>query len=154
MIRLVTFERTTYAPAPAKFEAGTPHISGAIGLGAAMDYLEGIGWSAIRPHERQLLDHALKRLSSVPGLEIIGAARARASVVSFVMDGIHAHDLGTIVDQRGIAIRTGHHCTQPVMDFFGVPATARASLAFYNTTQEIDALASALVEAREVFGKW
>jgi cysteine desulfurase/selenocysteine lyase len=154
MIRSVTFERTTYAPSPAKFEAGTPHISGAIGLGAAIDYLETVGWSSIQRHERTLLSHALDRLSAVPGLRIIGTAESRASVVSFVMDGIHAHDIGTIVDQRGVAIRTGHHCTQPVMDFFGVPATARASLAFYNTTQEIDALASALVEAREVFGKW
>lgn len=152
MIRTVTFERTSYAPPPARFEAGTPHISGAIGLGAAVDYLEGVGWDAIHRHEQELLKHALDTLGAVPGLNIIGAAPERASVVSFVMDGIHAHDIGTIVDQQGVCIRTGHHCTQPVMDFFGVPATARASLAFYNTTQEIDALAGALAEAREVFG--
>jgi cysteine desulfurase/selenocysteine lyase len=154
MIRSVTFERTTYAPPPAKFEAGTPHISGAIGLGAAIDYLGGLDWGAIHRHEKRLLNHAQERLGDVPGLEIIGSAKSKASVVSFVMDGIHAHDIGTIVDQEGVAIRTGHHCTQPVMDFFGVPATARASLAFYNTTQEIDALTDALIEARRVFGRW
>ncbi len=152
MIRSVTFEQTTFAPPPARFEAGTPNISGAVGLGAAIDYLDGVGWAGIRHHEQQLLDHALRVLPEVPGLHLIGSAESRASVISFVMDGIHAHDLGTIVDQAGVAIRTGHHCTQPVMDFFGVPATARASLAFYNTVEEIDVLAAALAEAREVFG--
>jgi len=152
MIRSVTFERTIFAPPPARFEAGTPNISGAIGLGAAIDYLERVGWEGIRRHEQRLVDHALDVLAGIQGLHIIGSADSRASVISFVMDGIHAHDLGTIVDQAGVAIRTGHHCTQPVMDFFDVPATARASLAFYNTIDEIDVLAAALVEAREVFG--
>ena len=152
MIRSVTFERSTYAPPPAKFEAGTPDIAGAIGLGATVDYLEGIGWGSIQRHEQRLLSYALDQLSTVPGIRIIGSATSRASVVSFVMDGIHAHDLGTIVDQEGVAIRTGHHCTQPVMDFFGVPATARASFAFYNTLEEVDVLVNALKEARRVFG--
>jgi len=152
MIRSVTFERTTYAPPPAKFEAGTPDIAGAIGLGATVDYLAGIGWGSIQGHERRLLSHALDQLATVPGIRMIGSAASRASVVSFVMDGIHAHDLGTILDQAGVAIRTGHHCTQPVMDFFGVPATARASFAFYNTLEEVDVLVNALTEARRVFG--
>jgi cysteine desulfurase/selenocysteine lyase len=152
MIRSVTFERTTYAPPPAKFEAGTPDIAGAIGLGATVDYLEGIGWGSIQRHEQRLLSYALDQLVTVPGIRMIGSATSRASVVSFVMDGIHAHDLGTILDQAGVAIRTGHHCTQPVMDFFGVPATARASFAFYNTLEEVDVLVHALTEARRVFG--
>ncbi len=152
MIRSVTFERTTYAPPPAKFEAGTPDIAGAIGLGATVDYLEGIGWGSIQRHEQRLVSYALDQLSAIPGVRIIGSATSRASVVSFVMDGIHAHDLGTILDQEGVAIRTGHHCTQPVMDFFGVPATARASFAFYNTLEEVDVLISGLSEARRVFG--
>ena len=122
-------------------------------MGAAIDYVEELGWSGIQRHEKKLLEHALKSLGEVPGLRMIGTAKERASAVSFVLDGIHAHDIGTIVDQYGVAIRTGHHCTQPVMDFFGVPATARASLAFYNTTEEIDALVSALAEACEVFGR-
>ena len=152
MIRSVTFEKTTYAPAPGKFEAGTPHIAGAVGLGAAIDYIERIGWSYIHEQETALLEHALEQLAGVPGLRIVGCAKERASVVSFVMDGIHAHDIGTIVDQEGVAIRTGHHCTQPVMDFFHLPATARASFAFYNTLSEVDILVRALKEAREVFG--
>jgi cysteine desulfurase/selenocysteine lyase len=152
MIRSVTFEKTTYAPPPAKFEAGTPHIAGAIGMGVAIDYLEQLGWDFVHEQERVLLEYALERLPTVPGLKIIGSADSRASVVSFTVDGIHAHDIGTIVDQEGVAIRTGHHCTQPVMDFFGVPATARASFAFYNTVEEVDALTDALMEAREVFG--
>jgi cysteine desulfurase/selenocysteine lyase len=153
MIRSVTFEKTTYAPPPAKFEAGTPHIAGAIGMGVAIDYLEQLGWDFVHKQERLLLGYALERLATVPGLKVIGSAESRASVVSFIVDGIHAHDLGTIVDQEGVAIRTGHHCTQPVMDFFGVPATARASFAFYNTAEEVDALTRALMEAREVFGR-
>ncbi|UCG86285.1 MAG: cysteine desulfurase [Gemmatimonadota bacterium] len=152
MIRSVAFEKTTYAPPPAKFEAGTPHIAGALGLGAAIEYIEQIGWGFIHEREASLLEHALERLATVPGLRFVGSARERASVVSFVMDGIHAHDIGTIVDQEGVAIRTGHHCTQPVMDFFRVPATARASFAFYNTLDEVDVLVRALQEAREVFG--
>jgi cysteine desulfurase/selenocysteine lyase len=153
MIRSVTFEKTTYAPPPAKFEAGTPHIAGAIGMGVAIDYLEQLGWDFVREQERVLLEYALERLPTVPGLQIIGSAESRASVVSFTVDGIHAHDIGTIVDQEGVAIRTGHHCTQPIMDFFGVPATARASFAFYNTVEEVDNLTKALMEAREVFGR-
>jgi cysteine desulfurase/selenocysteine lyase len=152
MIRSVTFEKTTYAPPPAKFEAGTPHIAGAVGLGTAIDYVEELGWDFIHQQETVLLEHALERLAAVPGLRFVGSAAARASVISFVLEGIHAHDIGTIVDQRGVAIRTGHHCTQPVMDYFGVPATARASFAFYNSVAEVDILAEALLEAREVFG--
>jgi cysteine desulfurase/selenocysteine lyase len=152
MIRSVTFEKTTYAPPPAKFEAGTPHIAGAIGMGVAIDYLEQLGWDFVHKQEKVLLEYALERLATVPGLQIIGSAESRASVVSFTVDGIHAHDIGTIVDQEGVAIRTGHHCTQPIMDFFGVPATARASFAFYNTVEEVDTLTKALMEAREVFG--
>ena len=152
MIRSVTFERTTYAPPPARFEAGTPHIAGAVGLGAAIDYLGNLDWGAVHAHETGLLRHAIERLSEVPGLRIIGTAAERAAVVSFTMEGVHPHDIGTIVDQEGVAIRTGHHCTQPIMDFFGVPATARASFAFYNTTDEVDALAAALGKVREVFG--
>jgi cysteine desulfurase/selenocysteine lyase len=153
MIRSVTFEKTTYAPPPAKFEAGTPHIAGAIGMGVAIDYLERLGWDFVHEREAMLLQYALERLETVPGIRIIGSAKSRASVVSFTVDGIHAHDIGTIVDQEGVAIRTGHHCTQPVMDFFGVPATARASFAFYNTVEEVDMLVNALMEAREVFGR-
>jgi cysteine desulfurase/selenocysteine lyase len=152
MIRSVTFEGTTYADAPAKFEAGTPHISGAIGMGAAVAYLEALGWDAIHNHEMELLEYAISRLSEVPGLEIVGRAKDQAAVISFVLEGVHAHDVGTIVDQDGVAIRTGHHCTQPVMDFFGLPATARASFAFYNTIEEVDLLVAALHRVREVFG--
>jgi cysteine desulfurase/selenocysteine lyase len=152
MIRSVTFEGTTYADAPAKFEAGTPHISGAIGMGAAIAYLEALGWDAIHNYEMELLEYATSRLSEVPGLEIVGRAKDQAAVISFVLEGVHAHDVGTIVDQNGVAIRTGHHCTQPVMDFFGLPATARASFAFYNTIEEVDLLVAALHRVREVFG--
>ena len=153
MIRTVSFEKTTFAAAPAKFEAGTPHIEGAIGLGAAIDYLDALDWDDVHRHEAGLVEYALDRLSTVPGLRIVGTAAERASVVSFVMDGIHAHDVGTIVDQQGVAIRTGHHCTQPVMDFFGVPATARVSFALYNTKTEVDVLVAALETARKVFGQ-
>ena len=152
MIRSVTFEGTTYADAPAKFEAGTPHIAGAVGLGAAIGYVEALGWDAIHDHEMALLEYAKSRLSEIPGLQIIGKANKHAAVISFVMDGVHAHDVGTIVDQDGVAIRTGHHCTQPVMDFFGLSATARASFAFYNTIEEVDLLVAALHRVREVFG--
>ncbi|GBD32019.1 Cysteine desulfurase [bacterium HR33] len=152
MILSVSFERTTYAPIPAKFEAGTPHIAGVIGLGAAIDYLERLDRSQIAAHEADLLSYATERLSEVPGLRIIGTAAHKAAVISFVLEGIHAHDVGTIVDQEGVAIRTGHHCTQPVMEFFGVPATARASFALYNTRDEVDALVRALFKVREVFG--
>jgi cysteine desulfurase/selenocysteine lyase len=153
MIRSVTFEKTTYAPLPMKFEAGTPNIAGAVGLGAAVDYLQKLDWDAIRDHERDLLEYAHDRLTTVKGLRVIGTAQEKIAVVSFVMDGVHAHDVGTIADQEGIAIRTGHHCTQPVMDFFQVPATARASFAFYNTRDDVDGLVVALHHARELFSR-
>jgi cysteine desulfurase/selenocysteine lyase len=152
MIRSVTFEKTTYAPLPAKFEAGTPHIAGAIGLGVAVDYLRGLSWEWIQAHEHELLERATDALSAIPGVRIIGTAAHKASVVSFVIDGVHAHDVGTILDQEGIAIRTGHHCTQPVMQRLGVPATARASFAFYNTIDDVDALAQGVHKVCEVFG--
>jgi cysteine desulfurase/selenocysteine lyase len=152
MIRSVTFAKTTYASIPAKFEAGTPHIAGAIGLGAAIDYLAGLDRTAAVAHEADLLAYAEQRLAAVPGVRFVGTAARRAGVLSFVLEGVHAHDVGTIVDQEGVAIRTGHHCTQPVMEFFGVPATARASFAFYNTRAEVDALAAAVAKVRELFG--
>lgn len=151
MIASVTFERTLYAEPPARFEAGTPNIAGAIGLGAALDYLRGLGLEAIAAYEGDLLDHATRTLAAVPGVRLIGSARRRTGVVSFVLEGVHPHDLGTVLDNDGIAIRTGHHCAQPLMDRFGVPATARASLAFYNTREEIDALARAVDGARRLF---
>ncbi|HMA42427.1 MAG TPA: cysteine desulfurase [Gemmatimonadales bacterium] len=151
MIRTVTFAKTTYADLPAKFEAGTPHIAGAIGLGAAIDYLGSLDREAVAAHERDLLAYATARLREMPGLQLVGTAAQKASVVSFVMEGIHPHDVGTIVDQEGVAIRTGHHCTQPVMDYFGVPATARASFALYNTRADVDALVAALRKVRKVF---
>ena len=151
MIKTVTFAKTTYADPPARFEAGTPNIAGAVGLGAAIDYLRGLDWEAIKAHEADLLAYATDRLSSVAGLELVGTAAHKASVVSFTVRGVHAHDVGTIVDQEGVAIRTGHHCTQPVMDFFGVPATARASFAFYNTRADVDALVSAVRKVAQVF---
>jgi len=152
MIRSVTFEHTIYNEVPHKFEAGTPHIAGVIGLGAAVDFIAGVGFDAIRAHEGQLLDYATDALSAIPGLRFIGTAREKASILSFVLEGVHAHDIGTIVDTEGVAIRTGHHCTQPVMDRFGVPATARASLAMYNTREDVDQLVRALTKVREVFG--
>jgi cysteine desulfurase/selenocysteine lyase len=151
MIKTVTFAKTTFADLPAKFEAGTPHIAGAIGLGAAIDYLGSLDWPAVAAHERDLLAYATARLRDIPGVQLVGTAAHKAGVVSFVVGGVHAHDVGTIVDQEGVAIRTGHHCTQPVMDFFGVPATARASFAFYNTRADVDALVSALEKVRKVF---
>ncbi len=152
MIRTVSFDGTTYAPAPAKFEAGTPNIAGTVGLGAAIDYLRALDWQAIQEHEADLLAYATEALLEVPGVRIIGMGRGKAAVISFVMDGVHAHDVGTILDQREVAIRAGHHCTQPVMDRFGVPATARASFAFYNTREDADRLVEAVREVREVFG--
>ena len=151
MIRSVTFNKTTYAELPHKFEAGTPHIAGAIGLGAAVDYLLSVGFEGIGRHEADLLAYGTNALSEVKGLRLIGTSPNKASILSFVMDGAHPHDIGTIVDADGIAIRTGHHCTQPVMDRFGVPATARASIAMYNTHEEIDALVKALEHVRETF---
>ena len=150
MIRSVTFEKTTYNSLPYKFEAGTPHISGAIGLGAAIDYVTAIGLDRIAAYEQELLDYGARRLASIDGLRLIGTAKHKASILSFVLEGVHPHDIGTILDGEGIAIRTGHHCTQPLMDRFGVPATARASLAFYNTREELDALARGMLRVIEV----
>jgi cysteine desulfurase/selenocysteine lyase len=151
MIKTVTFAKTTYADPPARFEAGTPNIAGAVGLGAAIDYLRGLDWDAVQTHEADLLAYATARLSAVSGVELVGTAAHKASVVSFTVRGVHAHDVGTIVDQEGVAIRTGHHCTQPVMDFFGVAATARASFAFYNTRADVDALVSGVRKVAQVF---
>ena len=151
MIRSVTFEKTTYADLPHKFEAGTPHIAGAVGLGAAVDYLQGVGFDALAPHEADLLAYGTAALSEVKGLRLIGTAANKASILAFVMKGAHPHDVGTIVDTEGVAIRTGHHCTQPIMERFGVPATQRASVAMYNTRGEIDVLVQALERVREMF---
>lgn len=151
MIKSVTFEKTTYNDLPFKFEAGTPNIAGAIGLGAAIDYLCQVGRDAASAYEAELLEYATQALSEIPGLRIIGAAKHKAAVISFVIEGIHPHDIGTVLDQEGIAIRTGHHCTQPLMARFGVPATARASFAFYNTREEVDALARGIWKVKEIF---
>jgi cysteine desulfurase/selenocysteine lyase len=151
MIRTVTFEKTTYAGLPNKFEAGTPAIASQIGLGAAIDYLNSIGREQSVAYEAELLRYATEKISAIEGVRIIGTAREKASVLSFVVDGVHPHDIGTILDQSGIAIRAGHHCAQPVMQRFNVPATARASFAFYNTKTEVDALAQAIEEVIEVF---
>jgi cysteine desulfurase/selenocysteine lyase len=152
MIESVSFEGTTFAPVPAKFEAGTPDIAGVIGLGAAIEYVEALGLDRIAAYEHELLGYATAALESIPGLHLIGTAAEKASVLSFVLDGVHPHDIGTVLDQEGIAIRAGHHCAQPVMERFGVAATARASLAFYNTRDDVDALVHALHRVRELFG--
>jgi cysteine desulfurase/selenocysteine lyase len=152
MVQSVRFERTTYAPPPHRFEAGTPFIEGAAGLAAALDYLTALGLPAVGAWEGELLALAAERLAEVPGLRIVGTARRKAAVLSITMEGIHPHDLGTILDHEGIAIRAGHHCAQPVMERFGVPATARASFGLYNTREEVEALAAALHKARELFG--
>jgi cysteine desulfurase/selenocysteine lyase len=152
MIKSVTFEKTIYNDLPYKFEAGTPHIAGAVGLGAALAYLGDLGLERIAAYEHGLLAHATERISSIPGVRLIGTAREKAGVLSFVVEGIHAHDVGTILDREGIAVRTGHHCAMPVMTRFGLAATARASLGLYNTREEIDALAEALGRVREIFG--
>ncbi|MGD1878541.1 MAG: aminotransferase class V-fold PLP-dependent enzyme [Kiloniellaceae bacterium] len=152
MIRSVSFAKTTYADPPHRFEAGTPPIVEAIGLGAAIDYVNAIGMDAIAAHEAGLLAYATERLRQVEGLTIVGTAKEKASIVSFVLDGIHPHDIGTIVDREGVAIRVGHHCAQPLMERFGLPATARASLGLYNTPQEIDVLAQALEKVKDIFG--
>ncbi|MGC8521495.1 MAG: cysteine desulfurase [Steroidobacteraceae bacterium] len=152
MIRTVTFEKSTYNELPWKFEAGTPNISGAVGLAAAMDYLESLGIEAVAAHERRLLALATGELERIPGLEIIGTATHKAAVLSFTLRGCHPHDLGTILDTEGVAIRTGHHCAMPVMSFFDIPATARASFGCYNTEADVHALVAALGKAREVFG--
>ncbi len=152
MILSVTFEKTTYNQLPWKFEAGTPHISGAIGLAAAIRYLQDIGMERIAQYEQSLLEYATERLQRIEGLCIVGTAPHKAAVASFVLEGIHPHDIGTILDTEGVAIRTGHHCAMPVMDFFRIPATARASMAFYNTFEEIDRLAAALEHTKRVLG--
>lgn len=152
MIRSVTFEQTTYNVVPHEFEAGTPHIAGAIGLGAAVDYVSAIGMDAVAAHERELLAYGTRRLQEIPGLRIIGRAREKVGVISFVMESAHPHDIGTIVDMEGVAIRTGHHCTQPLMERYGVAATARASFGLYNDESDVDALVRALQKVRETFG--
>ena len=151
MISSVTFEKTTYNKLPHKFEAGTPHVAGAIGLAAAIEYVSRLGMENIATYEHDLLTYATDAVSQIPGIRLIGTAREKAGVLSFVLDPIHPHDIGTILDQEGIAIRTGHHCAQPVMQRFGVPATARASLGLYNTRAEVDALAAGLQKVKEVF---
>jgi cysteine desulfurase/selenocysteine lyase len=152
MILSVSFDETVYHEIPHKFEAGTPNITGVVGLGAALDYVTGLSWDAILAHERELLAYGTAALSQVPGLRLVGTAEHKAAVFSFVLDGVHPHDVGTVLDQEGVAVRTGHHCAQPVMQHFGVPATVRASLALYNTREDIDALVAALQRTREVFG--
>ena len=152
MIASVSFEKTTYAELPAKFEAGTGNLAGAVALGAALDYVTALGLPRIAAHEADLLSYATARLSEIPGLKIIGRAREKASVVSFVLGDIHPHDVGTILDQEGVCIRTGHHCAQPVMTRYDLPATARASFGLYNTREEVDALAAGLRKVLEVFG--
>ncbi len=151
MILSVSFEHTEYSELPYKFEAGTPHIAGAIGLGAAIDYIEDVGLANIASHEYELLSVATERVSALDGVKIIGTAKHKASVLSFIIDGVHPHDIGTIFDQYGVAIRAGHHCAQPVMQFFGVPATARASFAVYNTIEDVDALVIAIKKVQELF---
>jgi cysteine desulfurase / selenocysteine lyase len=151
MISSVTFEKTLYNKLPFKFEAGTPDVAGAIGLGAAIEYLNEIGMENVTRHEHELLAYATEKVSVIPGVTLVGTAREKAGVLSFVMEGVHPHDIGTILDQEGIAIRTGHHCAQPVMERFGIPATARASFALYNTKEEIDALARGIRKVQEVF---
>ncbi len=152
MISLVTFEKTHYNVLPYKFEAGTPHIAGGIGLGSAVDYLAGLDWDQVAAHERDLLEYATQAITKIDGLRIIGTAQEKAGVISFVLDHVHAHDVGTILDQEGVAVRAGHHCAMPVMQRFGVPATTRASFAFYNTRAEIDIMVGALHRVLKVFG--
>jgi cysteine desulfurase/selenocysteine lyase len=151
MILSVSFEKSTWAEIPHKFEAGTPDIAGAVGLGAAIDYLGEVGFDRIAAHEHDLLEYGTELLEAIPGLRLIGTSADKAAVLSFVLDGVHPHDVGTILDQEGIAVRTGHHCAQPVMDRFEVPATTRASVALYNTRSELDALARAILKTQEMF---
>jgi cysteine desulfurase/selenocysteine lyase len=152
MIATVSFERSTWAAHPHKFEAGTPHIAGAIGLAAGLDYLDVVGREAVAVHERDLLDYAIERVGAVPGVRLIGTAPDRASILSFAVDGVHPHDVGALLDDEGVAIRAGHHCAQPIMARFGVPATARASFALYNTREEVDVLLRGIERVRQVFG--
>jgi cysteine desulfurase/selenocysteine lyase len=151
MILSVTFEKTVYADIPQKFEAGTPPIAEVIGLGAAIDYLQTLGMATIRAYERELLDYATARVGAIDGVRIIGTARDKAAVLSFEIEGVHPHDVGTLLNEEGVAVRTGHHCAQPVMQRFCVPATARASFAFYNTRREIDVLAESIRKVQKVF---
>ena len=151
MIRSVTFEKTEYNDPPYKFEAGTPNIAGAIGLGAAIDYVESVGMADIAAHQGELLCHATGALAAIPGVRIVGTSRRKAGVISFVVEGVHAHDVATILDREGIAVRAGHHCAQPVMERFGLAATTRASFAMYNTIEEVDALARAIAKVKEIF---
>jgi cysteine desulfurase / selenocysteine lyase len=151
MISSVTFEKTTYNKLPFKFEAGTPDIAGAIGLHAALEYLNDLGMNNVAAHEHDLLDYATEAVAAIPGVRLIGTALERAGVLSFVLEGVHPHDIGTILDQEGIAVRTGHHCAQPVMDRFGIPATARASFALYNTRDDVDTLVQGIRKVKEVF---
>jgi cysteine desulfurase / selenocysteine lyase len=151
MISSVTFEKTLYNKLPFKFEAGTPHVAGAIGLAAALDYVTSLGIDNIGKYEHGVLEYAGKAVGSIPGVHLVGTAKNKTGVLSFTMEGVHPHDIGTILDQEGIAVRTGHHCAQPIMQRFGIPATARASFALYNTTQEVDALVAGIQKVREVF---
>jgi cysteine desulfurase/selenocysteine lyase len=151
MISSVSFKGTTYNSLPYKFEAGTPNIAAVIGLGAAVDYVASIGFEALAAHEQALLAYATPLLSNIPGLRIIGSAQEKTGVLSFVLEGMHPHDIGTILDGEGVAIRSGHHCTMPLMERFGIAGTARASFALYNTRQEVDALVAAIHKAKEVF---
>lgn len=153
MISSVSFEKTTYKKPPSKFEAGTPNIAGAIGLGVALDYMTSLGMERVAAHEHRLLDYATRKIGGIPGVKLIGTARERAGVLSFVLDTVHPHDLGTILDGEGIAVRAGHHCAQPVMERFGIPATTRASFAAYNTREEIDLLAEGIKKAQRLFGR-
>jgi cysteine desulfurase/selenocysteine lyase len=152
MIASVTFEKTTYNVLPHRFEAGTPDIAAVVGLGAAIDYIHALGYDAIESYENELVAYAADALARVPGVTLVGTPTHRVGVVAFTVEGIHPHDAGMILDHEGIAIRAGHHCTQPLMDFFEVPATNRASFAFYNTRAEVDRLVAALAKVREVFG--
>ena len=150
MIKEVRFEGTTFADPPHKFEAGTPNIAGFVGLGAAVDYLTGLGMERIAATERELLAHATEAMKQIPGLRIIGEAADKAAVISFLIEGVHAHDLATMLDLEGVAVRSGHHCAHPLMQFYGVPATARASFAFYNTHEEIDRFVEAIGKVRKL----
>jgi cysteine desulfurase / selenocysteine lyase len=152
MIATVTLARSTWAPVPAKFEAGTPMIAQVVGLGAALDYLTALGIDSVAAWEQQLLTYATERVSGIPGVRLIGTARNKASILGFVVDGVHPHDVGTILDDDGVAIRAGHHCAQPLMERFGIPGTARASFAFYNTLKEADSLVNGILRVKKVFG--
>jgi cysteine desulfurase/selenocysteine lyase len=152
MIERVTLERSTWAAPPARFEAGTPPIAEVAGLGAAIDYVETVGLTAMGMRERELLSRATEAIGALPGVRLVGTAGEKVGVLSFVLDGIHPHDVGTVLDDEGVAVRAGHHCAQPVMQRFGIPATVRASFAFYNTLEEIDVLVRGVQRARKVFG--